>query len=186
MSRRGLTPDRVTDAALAIADADGVDAVTIARLAAELGVRPPSLYNHVASRNDLLRGVALRALDAVARRFADAAAGRSGPAAVTALAHAWRDYAREHPGAYQATVHAPQPDDAELQAAGQRVVDVVVAALRAWELDEDDALHAVRVLRAALHGFAALETGGGFGIPLDIDESFDRLVATLIAGLGDG
>jgi AcrR family transcriptional regulator len=175
---RGLTPDLVADAAIRIADADGLEAVTIARLAAELGVRPPSLYNHIESRDALLRTVATRAVDELAQRLAGAAVGRSGPDAVTAVAHAYRDFAREHPGWYAATQRPDQDPEA-----GRRAVDVVLASLRAWDLDETDALHTVRILRAALHGFAALEASGGFGAPIDVDESFDRLVKTLIAGL---
>ncbi|MFI5039485.1 MAG: TetR-like C-terminal domain-containing protein [Solirubrobacterales bacterium] len=38
-------------------------------------------------------------------------------------------------------------------------------------------------MRAALHGFVALETGGGFGIPLDPDDSYARLVDVLDRGL---
>jgi len=62
-------------------------------------------------------------------------------------------------------------------------VDVVRATLRGYGLEDDDAVHAARIVRAALHGFATLEAGGGFGIPLDIDESFARLVAVLDDGL---
>jgi hypothetical protein len=50
-----------------------------------------------------------------------------------------------------------------------------------FELRDDDAVDAIRAFRAALHGFVALETGGGFGLPLSIDRSFDRLVAGLDA-----
>ena len=177
---RGLSPSVVADAALRIADDDGLDAVTIARLAGELGVRPPSLYNHIESRDALLRTVAARALDELAQRMGAAAVGRSGPDAITAVAHAYRAFAREHPGWYAATVRASDP---ALREAGQRVVDIVLAALRAWDLSDDDALHTVRVLRAALHGFASLEAVGGFGAPIDVDESFERLVKTLVAGI---
>ena len=38
-------------------------------------------------------------------------------------------------------------------------------------------------LRSVIHGFATLEVAGGFGLPLDCDESFRRLIAMLIAGL---
>ena len=175
--RRGLTPDRVAAAAVAIADADGLDAVTIARVAADLGVRPPSLYNHVASRDELLRAIARRALLDLEQAFGAAALGRSGPGAIRAVAHAWRTYANAHPGAYAATVRAPDDD------AGDRLVAVVVAVLRGFELTDEDALHAVRILRSALHGFVALELAGGFGAPIDVDVSFERLVDVLIAGL---
>jgi hypothetical protein len=39
-------------------------------------------------------------------------------------------------------------------------------------------------VRSALHGFVTLEAVGGFGIPLDLDESFERMVAALARGLG--
>ena len=45
-----------------------------------------------------------------------------------------------------------------------------------YKLGEDDAIDATRALRSALHGFITLESGGGFGLPVDIDRSFARLV----------
>ncbi len=183
--RRGLTRERVIEAALAVADADGLEAVTIARLAADLGVRPPSLYNHIAGREDLLRALTVRSLQDAGAALGAAAVGRSGVEALTALAYAWRTFAREHPGRYASTVRAPAPADEELLAAGANLVGIVLAVLRAWRLEDDEGIHAVRVVRSALHGFAALEAGGGFGVPVDLDASFDRLVATLAAGLGE-
>jgi hypothetical protein len=50
-------------------------------------------------------------------------------------------------------------------------------------LEEDEAIHALRGLRSLVHGFATLEISGGFGIPLDLDESFSRLVDLFITGL---
>ncbi|MDI5938548.1 TetR-like C-terminal domain-containing protein, partial [Micromonospora sp. DH15] len=51
--------------------------------------------------------------------------------------------------------------------------------LRGYGLDGDDAVDATRVLRSALHGFLALEAAGGFGLPRDLDRSYDQLVAGL-------
>ena len=60
---------------------------------------------------------------------------------------------------------------------------MLTAVLGAWDLRDDDAVHAVRALRSALHGFVSLEAGGGFGLDVDVDESFRRLVDALAAGL---
>jgi AcrR family transcriptional regulator len=186
MPRAGLDTERVVDAAAAIADAEGLDAVTLARVAGGLGVRAPSLYNHVDGRAGLLRALALRGVRELTAALRDAAIGRSGPDALAATARAYRAYARAHAGLYAAAVAAPAPDDAEHQTAAQETVDVVYAVLRSWDLEGDDAIHAARAFRSAIHGFVLLEATGGFAIPVDVDTSFERLVATVAGGLATG
>jgi len=147
-------------------------------------VRAPSLYNHVEGRAGLLRAIALRGVRELTAALREAAVGRSGPDALAATAHAYREYARAHPGLYAATVAAPAPDDEEQLAATGEAVDVVLAVLRGWDLQGDDAVHAARAYRSTIHGFVVLEAAGGFGMPVDLDESFERLVAMLASGLG--
>ena len=74
-------------------------------------------------------------------------------------------------------------DSPEFQAAGAEAVGLIVAVLRGYGLEGESAIHAVRAIRSALHGFVTLEREGGFGLPVDIDDSFDRLVSMLDAGL---
>jgi AcrR family transcriptional regulator len=63
--RNTLSRDRIVDAALALGDAEGLDQVTMPRLAARLGVGTMSLYRHVKDKDDLLDGVAERVLRGV-------------------------------------------------------------------------------------------------------------------------
>ena len=182
-ARRGLRPERVVAEAATIADAEGLDAVTVARLAQELGVRPPSLYKHVAGRDAVVRGVALIGLRDLGSALAAAAVGRAGEDALVAFAHAYRTYALAHPGSYAATVRAPAAGDAEHEALAAAVMETVLAVLRAWDLEGEDVIHAARALRSALHGFVTLEAAGGFGLPADRERSFEELVRTLAAGL---
>ena len=184
MARRGLDRAQVVDAAVAIADAEGLEAVTLARVAAALGVRSPSLYNHVEGRDGLIRGVAARSTRELATALRRAATGRSGADAITAVAQAQRDYARRYPGRYAATVAAPAPGDAEHEAAAADAVDVLESVLGGAGLEGDDVIHAVRALRSAVHGFAALEASGGFALAVDPDDSFRRLVDAVATGLG--
>ncbi len=173
----------MVDEAVSIADAGGLDYVSLARVALALDVRAPSLYNHVDGREALLRLVALRGMTSLGDALRDAAVGRAGEDAVVGIAHAYRAFARGHPGLYAATVRAPASGDAELLAAAARPVDVLVTVLAAWKLEGDLAIHYVRVIRSALHGFVAVEADGGFGLPLDLDQSFELLIETLLAGL---
>jgi AcrR family transcriptional regulator len=185
MPRMGLDAERVVDAAADIADAEGLEAVTLARVAGELGVRAPSLYNHVDGRDDVLRAIAVRGVRELSSALREAAVGRSSADALTAAAGAYRAYARAHPGRYAATVAAPTRGDAEHRAAASEAVDVMLAVMRGWDLEGDDAIHAVRAFRSAVHGFVAIEAADGFGMAVDVDASFDRLVATLAGGLGE-
>jgi AcrR family transcriptional regulator len=181
--RAGLTPAAVVDAAAALADAGGLEALTLARIAAAVGVRTPSLYNHVASLEDVRRRLALRAVAGLGDAMRGAAVGRARDDALIAMAHAYRDYATRHPGCYAAAQRAPAGDDEELVAASAGAVDVLLAIVRGYGLEDDDAIHAARAVRSALHGFVALETGGGFGLPVALDTSFDRMVTALARGL---
>jgi len=185
MPRAGLSTAAVVAAAAEIADAEGLDRLTLARVAATAGVRTPSLYNHVESLDDVRRGVALLALRDLADALRDAAVGRAGDDALAAMAVAYRAYARRHPGRYAATQRAPAEGDEEMRTAAAGAVDVVLAVLRGYGLEGDDAIHAARAVRSALHGFVALEAGGGFGIPVDLDESYARMVRALARGLRD-
>jgi AcrR family transcriptional regulator len=182
MPRAGLTAQTVTDAAAELADAEGLDAVTLAALAARLGVRAPSLYAHVEGLEDLRARVAGRGAEQLAERLQAAVAGRSGAPALRSLAAAYRDYAREHPGAYAALQRVAGLNVRAVEAA-ERTVGVVLAVLAGYRLEGDEALHATRAIRSALHGFVLLEAQGGFGLALDVDESFEELVAVLDRGL---
>jgi AcrR family transcriptional regulator len=182
MARRGLSRAAVVETAARLADRDGYDALTLGAVAAEVGVRPPSLYNHVEGLAGLRRELALAGLAELGERIRDAAVGRAGEDALLALADAYRGYAREHPGVYRAIQRAPRAGDDELAAAGARLLEPVFAVLAGFGLEGDAGVHAARALRSAMHGFVELERVGGFGIDLDLDASYRFLVRAVAAG----
>ena len=184
MARARIDSSAVVASATQLVDAEGLEALTLTRLAEELGVRPPSLYAHIGGLDDLRRRLGARGASELATTLSHAIEGRSGTDALRALATAYRDYAREHPGTYAAMQRARDlagNDDA--RAAGDAVVRVVLAALRSYRLEGDEAIHAVRLIRIALHGFVTLEAAGGFAMDLSADETFERLLALLDVGL---
>jgi AcrR family transcriptional regulator len=177
--RAGLTEPLVIAEAERLADEVGLSNLTLAALAARLGVRQPSLYKHIAGMDALQRGIAIRAKDELAGVLARAATGRARDDGIMSLALAYRGWAIEHPGRYAAAQRAPVPGDAEDERASSNVVQVAFDVMAGYELRGDDAVDAIRALRSALHGFVALETGGGFGLPVDIERSYARLVGGL-------
>jgi Tetracyclin repressor-like, C-terminal domain len=76
------------------------------------------------------------------------------------------------------------PGDAEDEAASWGLVQIFADVLIAYQLHGDDAIDAIRALRSALYGFVALESDGAFGLKVDIDRSFKRLVHGMIVAFG--
>jgi AcrR family transcriptional regulator len=177
--RAGLNQQAVVREAARLADEVGFDRLTLAALAGRLGVALPSLYKHVKGADALTQKLAALATAEIATELTAAAAGRAGVDALRAVAAAYRGYARRHPGRYPATQRVPDPTDPDHVAAGEGAVGAIYAILLGYGLSGDAAVDATRMLRSALHGFITLETAGGFGLPRDVDRSFDQLVAAL-------
>jgi AcrR family transcriptional regulator len=177
--RAGLTETRVIEEAERILDEVGLTSLTLAALAKRLKVRQPSLYKHIAGMDGLQRSIALRAKNELAGVLGRAAVGRARGDAIVSMSHAYRAWALEHPGRYATTQRAPVPGDVEDETATANVVRIAFDVMAGYELRDDDAVDAIRALRSALHGFVLLEAGNGFGMPVDVDRSFDRLVAGL-------
>jgi AcrR family transcriptional regulator len=181
--RVGIDKDAVVRAAAKIADDHGWDALTLARVAKKLRIRSPSLYNHVGGLEGLrgeLKLLALRDLNAALSR---ATIGKSRDDAVRGLADAYRAFVKRHPGTYAATMVTAPKNDPAMEAAASNIVETILSVLSGYGLDRREGIHAIRALRSTVHGFAALEIAGGFGIPLDVDKSFEWLVSALLAGL---
>lgn len=182
MPRAGLSEDRVVEEAEILAD-EGVP-VTLGELARRLGVQVPSLYKHVGGADDLQRLVSIRAKNELGDVVARATVGKAGPAAVAALAYAYRNWAVAHPGRYATTLRAPNDSDPlDVEASG-RAIQVVFDALAGYELVGQDAIDATRIFRATLHGFVTLNAVGAFALP-DLERSFARLVAVLQLSLAE-
>jgi AcrR family transcriptional regulator len=182
-SRVGLDQRAVVEAAVAIVDRDGVDALTMARLAADLGIRAPSLYAHVRGQGGLRRELWLWAVSDLGDRLRDSVMGRSGREALLAFASALRDYARDNPGRYQLTLDPPKPLDDEAVAVRRRANSAFQAVIRSYGLHGSEAVHAGRAVRAAIHGFVGLEAADAMGDD-DVDASFAHLLDLLARGLG--
>lgn len=180
MARASLSTDAVVHIALRIIDEDGPAALTLSAVAARAGVAVPSLYKHVRNLAELRVLVSRRVMNELADRANEAVLGRAGDDALRAFMHAWRAYVIEHPARYASMIQTPEPALAD---AADRLLGVLFATLRGYGLSDSAAVHAARCLRSAVHGFTSLEAAGGFGLPEKLDDSYDFLITTMIAGL---
>lgn len=187
MPRAGLSRAAVVEAAAALADEGAGEELSLVRLAERLGVRKPSLYNHVEGLPDLRRELALMGLRELGGRLVRAAVGKAGAEGLFALAEAYRRFVKERPGLYGATVRSyrfSDPEDPELAAAEEEALEPVFAVLASCGIrGGEEAIHAARGLRSVAHGFATLEEAGGFGMSADPEKSFRKLVRAFVDGL---
>lgn len=166
-----------------MADEVGLSRLTLAALAERLGVRQPSLYKHIDSMAGLHRDIAVNAKRTMGEVLARASVGRSGADAITAMSHAYRDWAIAHPARYEASNLMPAPDDHEDEAVSLAAIRIISDVLTAYNLEGEDAVDAIRAFRSTLHGFVSFETAGAFQLSADVNRSFDRLVQGFIVSL---
>jgi AcrR family transcriptional regulator len=184
MPRAGLTREAVVAAGAELADEVGYQNLTLGLVADRLNVRAPSLYKHVDGLPDLRHRIAALAMTELREEFRTVAAGRAGRDALAAMARALRAYVTAHPGRYLATVGAEftGPDDPLLRASTD-VIDLITVVLHGYGIADADMVHAIRSVRCTLHGFAMLQAVNGFQWGGDVEESFDRLIDFIDAGL---
>jgi AcrR family transcriptional regulator len=184
MPRAGLDAASVTLAGAALADEVGFTGLSMGLLAERLGVTTPSLYKHVSNQADLAHRIAVLAMNEIADAIRDATQGRAGSEALVAGAHAMRRWVLEHPGRYAAgnSAKVTGPEDPLIPAV-QRVLASWAAMLHGYRLDPDQEIHALRMLRSVLHGFATLEADGSFQIATDVEDSFTWMLTFLDHGL---
>jgi len=177
MSKR-LDRETVLRTAEVLVDRDGWRALTMTALANELGVKVPSLYNHVPNLEALrgeLQNRTLRDLGEVLNRKA---MGRTGSTAMRELAGAFRRFAREHPGRYDLAMQAPVDLDG-FTTASTAAGAALHAVIRSYGID-DPHLELQLTSFAALHGVLVLEHAGWFPPGVDADQIFDHVLDTVL------
>jgi AcrR family transcriptional regulator len=164
--------EQIIKAGRDILETEGIDGLTMQSIAARVGVRAPSLYKRIRSRNDLLRLVANDAAAELTDEV-DHAAGSGDPRRdLAAAARTFRGFAHRYPGAYTLLL-ARLPDDA--RADPEWSIKASAAVLRATErlAGTNDALEAARTVVAWANGFIGMELAGAFRLGGDVDRAFD-------------
>ncbi|RIK18249.1 MAG: hypothetical protein DCC53_16855 [Chloroflexi bacterium] len=163
-----MTGTTIIETATALIERDGVESLSLARIATTLGIRAPSLYRYFDSKSALLQAVNLRTTQDL----------------IAALIEAARAFAHAHPRAYalaySMTDPAAQPDPAALAALAQQV-QAVVAPITG----EATSLAALRGLWALVHGFVILELAGQFQRGGDLTSAYTSAVEAYVRGLSE-
>jgi AcrR family transcriptional regulator len=140
-----LSKERVLGAAVALADEGGVDALSMRRLAQELGVVPMALYKHVANKDEMLGGM----IDVVVGEIDPPLSGTDWKTAVRQRVLSARSALLRHPWASQVIESRTDPTPAVL-----KYMDSMVGMFRAGGFSIDLTHHAMHAMGSRLLGFS--------------------------------
>jgi AcrR family transcriptional regulator len=142
--RAPLTRERVLQAAVELADRDGIEALSMRKLGKELGVEGMALYRHVRGKEELLDGI----VDAVVGEIRAPRGGTDWKADMRALALSARQVMLRHPWAPRVVV-----DRQDIGPATLGHIDSVLGILSTGGFSIDMAHHALHVLGSRILGF---------------------------------
>ena len=189
--RPPLTRDAIVDAARALVIADGLEALSLRRLAAQLGVTAPALYAHVRDKQDLLRALAEVEFDHLVARF-DEVTATDPLDRIRAHGRAYIAHAREHPELFRVMFLFPPelapasvPTEVQLPGATRAFVaagSAVDDAVASGAIVADDPLLVALTLWSGTHGVATV-LQLGFGLPPELEDAMiDEITDRILAG----
>jgi TetR/AcrR family transcriptional regulator, tetracycline repressor protein len=149
--RRRLSRRRILEAAVRIVDSEGLEALSMRRLGAELGVEAMSLYNYVPNKEALLDGM----VELLLGELEVPPESEGWESRVREAYRAFRRLAHEHPNVFPLLVVRP-PDTMD----GVWLVEEFLKTLREAGFDPETALYAFRALSSFASGYAMAEIRG--------------------------
>lgn len=167
LPRVPLSRAQVLEAAVALADTEGLDAVSMRSLSTRLGVVPMALYKHVADKEDLLSGM----IDSVVASYPQPSSDLSGTAAVRARVLSARSSVSRHPWLRRSIEQATRPTPVVLAH-----MDAVAGDLAAVGMSYDLIHYAMHALGHRIWGFSS-EAFSGQGTPQASDPALAAAMA---------
>ena len=111
MSTKGLTKEKIIAEAIAYIEESGQSRISLHELARRLGIKTPSLYNHIKNTRDLRHEIFRHAITMFVDNQNAATEGKQKDEAVMAFADAYFSFARENKGLYRLIMSMPQDND---------------------------------------------------------------------------
>lgn len=176
--------DEIVRTGRSILDTEGIDALTMQRVAATVGVRAPSLYKRVRDRDALVRLIAQDVVADLGATLSGAAVSGDPRSDLRAIALAFRAWAHGHPGGF-ALLFGRLPDAWRIEPdEGSSALDAMFRTVGALA-GPDHVLEAARTAVAWASGFVAMELAGAFRLGGDVDAAYAYGVERLADALAE-
>lgn len=175
--------DSIVRTARTLIERDGVEALSLAKVAAELGIKAPSLYRHIESKNSLLQAVIEQTYLALFQAYDEAldSSNESPTEKMLNMSRAQRSFAHENPNTYMLAYTTQNP---ELTTNPEMLLEraILIQTILLEISGEDQSLSALRGSLALVHGFIMLELNGQFRRGGDLSSTFDEVLKAYLNG----
>ncbi len=186
------TRTQICEAARTIFAKEGVDGISMRRIAADVGITPTAIYRHFTDKNALVAAIVDEGFAILENKMRQTPRGRTGRETLMRLLDGYTDFALAYPQYYDFMFLLPRtdvrryPDDFRRResATFNILLDLVSETIQSGEFKQDEALETSLTIWSHAHGFMSLYRCGRFGDhPVRFRRSFGRSLQRLFDGL---
>jgi AcrR family transcriptional regulator len=173
----------IVQTARTLIEQEGLEQLSLARLASTLGIKAPSLYGHVSNKAALLQAVVVQTFQLLFQAY-DRALSESGDdpqARLLALLRAHRDFAHANPSTYMLAFTTTAPEQRMNPQALEQLA-LPIQELMAALVGAEHSLSALRGALALVHGFVMLELNDQLQRGGDLSAAFDESIQAYLRG----
>lgn len=180
---QSLTKNDVVQAALYCLETEGEKSLGINRVARELNIKPPSIYNHISNNEELRICVAIEGWKKLYNYLISSKLPcEKKEDSISVLLNSFRKFAHENKDLYlvisTTSIEQTRSDFLEIS---KKFFDLFDNILSQFNIPKKDQIHVLRLLRSMSHGFIMLEIQNQFELPTNINESYDFIIKSTLS-----
>lgn len=183
MPRTGLSKEEIIKRAAMLANEKGLSYLSVTTISEYLGIKKPSLYNHMKTMDDVHKSLMIYGWKKVSEEIAVDISSENPKENLMEYGRRFYKFAIENPGVFEAMLWYNKYSDDTLLEATEGLYDFFFRQTDRLGIDRDIANHLLRTYRAFLEGFIMLKIHNSFGNPISIDESFEISMNVLLSGI---
>ncbi len=181
--RAQISLAQILEAAIEICNVKGYEQLALSSISDKLGIKTPSLYNHIQGLSDLKQKMAYYGLQILYESIVHSVIGCIGDDAIISASKAYITFVNRNPGLYSSISKVPDPNELQFADLSNQLVQILVKLFKVYDLSEEDSIHAVRGLRSMLHGFSFIQMDVGFRMNYSQEDSLNFVLKTYLSGL---
>jgi len=183
MPRTGLSKEEILEKAVALANEKGLSYLSVTTIAEYLGIKKPSLYNHMNTIDDIRKSIMIYGWKKVSEEIISDISFEDPKENLMEYGRRFYKYTIDNPGVFEAMLWYNKYSDNVLLETTEGLYSFFFTQTDNLGVERDVANHLLRTYRAFLEGFIMLQIHNSFGNPISVDESFKISMNVLISGI---